>query len=88
MLNSGARVKYIAYTIAYKILQKNEPMKKISKTNSVREIRQKLELTQEQFAHRIGVSFSTVNRWENGKGDPSPLAMRAILGLQEESQKK
>lgn len=63
-------------------------MKKISKTNSVREIRQKLELTQEQFAHRIGVSFSTVNRWENGKGDPSPLAMRAILGLQEESQKK
>ncbi len=57
-------------------------MKKISKTNSVREIRQALKLTQEQFAHRIGVSFSTVNRWENKKGDPSPLAMRAILELQ------
>jgi len=33
-----------------------------------------LELTQEQFATQAGVTVSTVNRWENGKGNPSPLA--------------
>lgn len=44
----------------------------------IKDLRQKLELTQEQFAARIGVTFSTVNRWENGKGRPSPLALRQI----------
>lgn len=41
-------------------------------------------LTQEQFAAKVGVTFSTVNRWENGKGTPSPLALRRIEELSEE----
>lgn len=44
----------------------------------IRNLRLKLGLTQEQFAAKVGVTFSTVNRWENGKGKPSPLAMRQI----------
>ena len=40
----------------------------------LREKRAALNLTQEQFAARVGVTVSTVNRWENGKGKPSPLA--------------
>jgi len=47
----------------------------------VRELRQTLGLTQEQFAARIGVTFSTVNRWENERGAPSPLAMKQIEEL-------
>jgi len=47
----------------------------------VRELRSTLDLTQEQFAAKVGVTFSTVNRWENGKGKPSPLAMKAITRL-------
>ena len=35
-------------------------------------------LTQEKFAAKIGVTFSTVNRGENGKGKPSPLAMQKL----------
>ena len=31
------------------------------------EIRKKLNLSQEELASRLGVSFATVNRWENGK---------------------
>ena len=31
------------------------------------EIRKKLSLGQEELASRLGVSFATVNRWENGK---------------------
>lgn len=41
---------------------------------TVKSLRAALNLTQEQFAARLGVTVSTVNRWENGKGKPSPLA--------------
>ena len=47
----------------------------------IRKLRAKLGLTQEQFAARVGVTWSTVNRWENGRGKPSPLAMRQIEDL-------
>jgi len=47
----------------------------------IRELRSRLGLTQEQFAAKVGVTFSTVNRWESGKSKPSPLAMRQIEEL-------
>jgi putative transcriptional regulator len=40
----------------------------------IKEIRKQLELSQEALAHALGVSFATVNRWENGKTAPSKLA--------------
>jgi len=49
----------------------------------IRTLRSRLGLTQEQFAAKVGVTFSTVNRWENGKGKPSPLAKRQIDRLME-----
>ena len=48
---------------------------------TIRELRAKLGLTQEQFAAKVGVTWSTVNRWENNRGKPSPLAMRRIREL-------
>lgn len=44
----------------------------------VKRIRQLALLTQEDFAGELKVSFSTVNRWENGKGKPSLSAMKSI----------
>lgn len=41
----------------------------------VRELRKRLGLTQEKFAARLGVTFPTVNRWENGRTKPSPMAV-------------
>jgi transcriptional regulator with XRE-family HTH domain len=49
--------------------------------HQIRGLRFKLGLTQEQFAAEVGVTFSTVNRWENGRGIPSPLARRRIEEL-------
>ena len=49
----------------------------------IRDLRFRLALTQEQFAAKVGVTFSTVNRWEGGKSKPSPLAMRQIKELME-----
>jgi DNA-binding transcriptional regulator YiaG len=48
---------------------------------SIRELRARLGLTQEEFAHAIAVTVSTVNRWENGHANPSKLAWRAIQTL-------
>ncbi|MFA6915377.1 MAG: helix-turn-helix transcriptional regulator [Parachlamydiales bacterium] len=47
----------------------------------VREIRLEMGLTQEQFAAKLGVSFPTVNRWENQKAKPSPLAYQKLQKL-------
>ncbi len=44
-------------------------------------LRRRLNMTQEEFAHAIGVTVSTVNRWENGHIEPSRLARRAMDGL-------
>lgn len=46
--------------------------------DQVKDIRRQLGLSQEDLAHALGVSFATVNRWENGKTAPSKLARRQI----------
>ncbi len=50
----------------------------------IRELRSLTGLTQEEFAASLGVTFSTINRWENGRSQPSPMAMARI---QEKLQK-
>jgi DNA-binding transcriptional regulator YiaG len=47
----------------------------------IRRLRSRLGLTQEEFAHALNVTFSTVNRWENGHAQPSRLAWAAIESL-------
>ena len=47
----------------------------------VRSLREKLGLSQEKLAARMGVTFSSVNRWENGHSKPSPLAMQKLEEL-------
>jgi transcriptional regulator with XRE-family HTH domain len=40
-----------------------------------------LSLTQKQFAAHLGVTFPTINRWENGHAMPSPLALKQLALL-------
>src|SRR2546427_9921372 len=47
----------------------------------IRTLRQQLGMTQEEFAHQIAVTVSTVNRWENAHAEPSKLAWKAIRDL-------
>lgn len=47
----------------------------------VRTLRGRVGLTQEKFAARLGVTYPTVNRWENGRAQPSPLAMQQLKEL-------
>ncbi|MCP6761668.1 helix-turn-helix domain-containing protein [Pelatocladus sp. BLCC-F211] len=50
-------------------------------SNLIRELRKRLGLSQEQLARQLGVSFQTVNRWENGRAIPSPMGMKLIEQL-------
>ncbi|HEY9881709.1 MAG TPA: helix-turn-helix domain-containing protein [Leptolyngbyaceae cyanobacterium] len=50
----------------------------------VRETRQRLKLSQTKFAAVLGVSFQSVNRWENGRTKPLPMALKQIEHLLEQ----
>ena len=47
----------------------------------VKELRQKKGWAQEDLAREIGVSLSTVQRWEKKGGKPSRLARRELQRL-------
>ena len=44
----------------------------------VKFVRTELKLSQEDLAKELGVSFATINRWENGRYNPSRLAKKAF----------
>ncbi len=48
---------------------------------TIRAIRARLNLTQEQLAERLGVSFATINRWEGGASKPQRAQAEAIATL-------
>lgn len=52
----------------------------------IRETRQKAFFTQEEFAQKIGVALSTVNRWELDKACPNVKAMKEIKSFCEENE--
>ena len=41
-------------------------------------VRKELQLSQKQLAAAINVSYSTINRWENGHVVPSNLAVKSF----------
>ena len=45
---------------------------------AIKTIRRKRLLSQSDFANELGDSFSTVNRWENGKAVPKIYTLRLI----------
>ena len=49
--------------------------------NLLTTFRAKLGCSQEQLAYQFGISFATVNRWENGRTLPSKLAMVQLEGF-------
>lgn len=50
----------------------------------IKSIREYLGLSQTEFADKIGVTFATVNRWENGRAIPTKLAQTTLYEYCEE----
>lgn len=57
----------------------------MSYSNIIKKLRTKLLLTQSEFASLLGVSFESVNRWENGKNEPTMKIKRKIVHLLKEN---
>lgn len=47
----------------------------------VKLVRNELSLSQEQLARELNISFSTINRWENGKSQPSKMAKELFFSF-------
>lgn len=50
----------------------------------IKELRNKMTLSQVEFARLLGVSFASVNRWETGKHEPTIKIKRKIKALMRE----
>jgi DNA-binding transcriptional regulator YiaG len=46
--------------------------------NILKSIRKELNISQEMLARKLNVSFSSVNRWENGKSKPNLIVLVAL----------
>ena len=44
---------------------------------AIKRLREKMLLTQKEFAEYLGVKFVTVNRWENGSFEPTMKTKRS-----------
>ena len=51
----------------------------------VKKLMDKLILSQEEFADYLGVSFASINRWENGRHEPTIKVKRKIVQLCKEN---
>lgn len=45
----------------------------------LKDIRKELRLSQEDLARALNISFTTINRWENGRSLPSRLAKMRLI---------
>lgn len=48
-------------------------------------LRVKMNISQQQLGELLGVSFSTVNRWEKGHHEPTLLAKERLKNLFQEN---
>lgn len=47
-------------------------------SEQVKHVRKILDFSQDKLAQTLGVSFATINRWENSKNTPSKLAQKSF----------
>jgi putative transcriptional regulator len=50
-------------------------------SNNIKALREAMLITQAELADKLGVSFASVNRYENGKYEPTMKVKRAIMKL-------
>jgi DNA-binding transcriptional regulator YiaG len=51
----------------------------------VKQVRQSLNISQEELAHALNVSYVTINRWENGRSKPNRMAKAVFYAFCEKN---
>ena len=49
------------------------------KLNEIKKIRKSVGFSQAEFAKELGIAFACITRWEKGKTEPSPKAIKKII---------
>ena len=70
-----------SYNICYYGVILFEKVVRMEFSEKVRYVRDKLNISQEDLARALNVSYATVNRWENIKTNPSRMAKVAFAGF-------
>ena len=52
---------------------------------TVKMVREKMNMSQEDLARALNVSFATINRWENGKTRPNKMAKQVFISFCEQN---
>ena len=52
---------------------------------AIKQLRRRMDLTQSEFAERLGVRQATISAWETGSQDPSPMALRLLATFDAEA---
>lgn len=60
-------------------------MTKINYPEAILKLRAKLNLSQAELGELLGVSFSSINRWENGVFEPTKLVKFKLNELLEQN---
>jgi putative transcriptional regulator len=55
------------------------------KAKEIKQIRNKVRLSQSTFAHVLGVSKKTVEAWESGRNEPQGPAKRILMLLEKDN---
>jgi DNA-binding transcriptional regulator YiaG len=58
------------------------------RATDIKLIRERLAMTQQEFAVYLGVTVVTVNRWETGDYNPSPMALVLLDKALQDSLRK
>jgi transcriptional regulator with XRE-family HTH domain len=53
--------------------------------DAIIKLRVKLNLSQQELAEKLGVSFMSINRWENGKTEPTIIAREKLKAMLSEN---
>ncbi len=56
------------------------------KAQAIKQIRNKVRLSQSTFAHVLGVSKKTVEAWESGRNEPQGPAKRILMLLEKDNK--
>lgn len=85
-------LKYLVYTTLYSTylnnnIRRNALKRQTWSIEEIEELREKLNLTQEEFSREIPVCLNTYRRWKQGKFNPNRKAVRALnkLSLREQA---
>lgn len=52
---------------------------------TVKMVRKRMNISQEDLACALNVSFATINRWENGKTHPNKMAKQVFISFCEQN---